>query len=116
MDEHYDIETLAVRAGTVRSQFNEHSEALFLTSSFVFANAAEAAARFKGEQPGPIYARFTNPTVSSAKPSVTAINVMCSSRSRLPNPCPGCNRLCRRRWLAYRYIPPTAPATAPKAP
>ena len=73
MDEDYDIETLAVRAGTVRSQFNEHSEALFLTSSFVFANAAEAAARFKGEQPGPIYARFTNPTVSMMETRLAAL-------------------------------------------
>lgn len=73
MDEDYDIETLAVRAGTVRSQFNEHSEALFLTSSFVFANAAEAAARFKGEQPGPIYARFTNPTVSMMEARLAAL-------------------------------------------
>jgi len=73
MDEDYDIETLAVRAGTIRSQFNEHSEALFLTSSFVFASAAEAAARFKGEQPGPIYARFTNPTVSMMEERLAAL-------------------------------------------
>lgn len=62
-NDEYDIETLAVRGGTVRSQFNEHSEAMFLTSSFVFDSAAQAAARFKGEEPGMIYARFTNPTV-----------------------------------------------------
>ena len=73
MNEEYDLETLAVRAGTVRSQFNEHSEALFLTSSFVFANAAEAAARFKGEQPGPIYARFTNPTVQMMEARLAAL-------------------------------------------
>lgn len=73
MNEEYDIETLAVRAGTVRSQFNEHSEALFLTSSFVFRNAAEAAARFKGEQPGPIYARFTNPTVQMMEARLAAL-------------------------------------------
>jgi len=60
----YQPETLAVHAGTVRSQFGEHSEALFLTSSFVFENAAQAAARFIGEQPGNIYSRFTNPTVT----------------------------------------------------
>lgn len=69
----YDIETLGVRAGTVRSQFNEHSEALFLTSSFVFSSAAEAAARFKGEQPGPIYARFTNPTVQMMEARLAAL-------------------------------------------
>ena len=73
MDHDYDLETLAVRAGTVRSQFNEHSEALFLTSSFVFGSAAEAAARFKGEQPGPIYARFTNPTVSMMEARLAAL-------------------------------------------
>ncbi|NDP47420.1 MAG: O-succinylhomoserine sulfhydrylase [Sulfuriferula multivorans] len=73
MNNEYDIETLAVRAGTVRSQFNEHSEAMFLTSSFVFASAAEAAARFKGEQPGPIYARFTNPTVSMMEERLAAL-------------------------------------------
>ena len=73
MNNEYDFETLAVRAGTVRSQFNEHSEAMFLTSSFVFASAAEAAARFKGEQPGPIYARFTNPTVSMMEERLAAL-------------------------------------------
>ncbi len=73
MNDEYDIDTLAVRAGTVRSQFNEHSEALFLTSSFVFGSAAEAAARFKGEQPGPIYARFTNPTVSMMETRLAAL-------------------------------------------
>ncbi|MDO9008757.1 MAG: O-succinylhomoserine sulfhydrylase [Thiobacillus sp.] len=73
MDEHFGLETLAVRAGTVRSQFNEHSEAMFLTSSFIFSSAAEAAARFKGEQPGPIYARFTNPTVSMMETRLAAL-------------------------------------------
>ncbi len=73
MNDEYDLETLAVRAGTVRSQFNEHSEAIFLTSSFVFGSAAEAAARFKGEQPGPIYARFTNPTVSMMEDRLAAL-------------------------------------------
>ena len=61
----YELETLAVRAGTARSQFNEHSEALYLTSSFVFGSAAEAAARFSGQTPGNIYGRFTNPTVTA---------------------------------------------------
>lgn len=72
-NDEYDIDTLAVRAGTARSQFNEHSEAMFLTSSFVFSSAAEAAARFKGEQPGPIYARFTNPTVSMMEERLAAL-------------------------------------------
>ena len=73
MNNDFDLETLAVRAGTVRSQFNEHSEAMFLTSSFVFRNAAEAAARFKGEEPGPIYARFTNPTVQMMEARLAAL-------------------------------------------
>ena len=59
----YGINTSAVRAGQVRTPENEHSEPIFATSSFVFENAAEAAARFKGDSPGNIYTRFTNPTV-----------------------------------------------------
>ena len=58
-----DPDTRAVRAGTLRTPFNEHSEALFLTSSFVFDNAAQAAARFSGEEDGYVYSRFSNPTV-----------------------------------------------------
>jgi O-succinylhomoserine sulfhydrylase len=60
----YALETQAVRAGQERSQFNEHSEALYLTSSFVFTSAAQAAARFSGEEEGNVYSRFTNPTVA----------------------------------------------------
>lgn len=55
--------TLAVRAGQRRTEHGENSEPLFLTSSFVFKNAAQAAARFAGDEPGNIYSRFTNPTV-----------------------------------------------------
>lgn len=57
------IDTLAVRTGMHRTAEGEHSEALFLTSSFVFESAAHAAARFSGSEPGNIYSRFTNPTV-----------------------------------------------------
>ena len=73
MTESYQPETLAIRAGTQRSQFGEHSEAMFLTSSFVFESAAEAAARFIGEAPGNIYARFTNPTVSMFEDRLAAM-------------------------------------------
>jgi O-succinylhomoserine sulfhydrylase len=59
----FDLETLAVRAGIARSQFGEHSEALYLTSSYVFDSAEEAAARFSGAEPGFVYSRFSNPTV-----------------------------------------------------
>ena len=64
MSEQFDFDTRAVRAGTERSAFNEHSEALFLTSSFVFDSAAQAAARFAGSEPGYVYSRFSNPTVT----------------------------------------------------
>src|SRR5438552_15515865 len=69
----YDIETLAVRAGTARSQFNEHSEALHLTSSFVFANAAEAADRFCNNAPGHLYSRFTKPTAPAFQERLAAL-------------------------------------------
>lgn len=65
MNPEYKPETLAVRAGQARTQFNEHSEALYLTSSFVFDSAAQAAARFSGEEDGNVYSRFSNPTVSA---------------------------------------------------
>jgi len=59
----FEFETRAVRAGQHRTAEGEHSEAIFPTSSYVFASAAEAAARFSGDQTGNIYSRFTNPTV-----------------------------------------------------
>src|SRR5438046_10365921 len=71
--QNYDIETLAVRSGIHRSQFNEHSEALYLTSSFVFENAAEAADRFCNNAPGNIYSRFTNPTVTAFQERLAAL-------------------------------------------
>lgn len=59
----FDPETRAVRAGQHRTAEGEHAEPIFPTSSYVFASAAEAAARFAGTEPGNIYSRFTNPTV-----------------------------------------------------
>ncbi len=73
MRDEYDLDTLAVRAGIQRSQFHEHSEALFMTSSFVFDSAEQAAKRFTGEEPGNIYARFTNPTVSMFQDRLAAL-------------------------------------------
>jgi O-succinylhomoserine sulfhydrylase len=72
-DEKLHLDTLAVRAGIERSQFNEHSEALYLTSSFVFKNAAEAAERFTGSGSGNVYSRFTNPTVTAFQKRLAAL-------------------------------------------
>lgn len=66
-------ETLAVRAGFERSDFGEHAEPIMTTSSYVFASAAEAAARFSGKSPGPIYSRFTNPTVQTFERRLAAL-------------------------------------------
>ena len=66
-------ETLAVRAGQIRSPELEHSEAIFPTSSFVFNTAEEAAQRFSGEVPGNVYARFTNPTVNMLESRIAAL-------------------------------------------
>lgn len=71
--QHLHIDTLAVRAGQERSQFGEHSEALYLTSSFVFDSAAQAAARFSGEEEGNVYSRFTNPTVTVFQERLAAL-------------------------------------------
>lgn len=64
MNDTFHPDTLAVRAGTLRSQFNEHSEAIFLTSSFCFSSAAEMAECFKNAETAYTYARFTNPSVT----------------------------------------------------
>lgn len=73
MTEPIEFDTLALRAGIHRSQFGEHSEAMYLTSSFVFENAAQAAARFTGGAEGNIYSRFTNPTVSAFQERLAAL-------------------------------------------
>jgi O-succinylhomoserine sulfhydrylase len=90
----YLPETLAVRAGQERSQFNEHSEALYLTSSFVFTSAAQAAARFSGEEEGNVYSRFTNPTVAVFQDRLAALE---GARPALPPP-PACRPSSRWSW------------------
>jgi len=62
-DDDYGFDTRAVRAGFERTSFGEHTEPVFLSSSFVHDSAAHAAAKFAGEAEGFIYSRFGNPTV-----------------------------------------------------
>jgi O-succinylhomoserine sulfhydrylase len=75
LEKHLDwgFATRAIRTGHQRTAEGEHSEPIFPTSSFVFASAAEAAARFSGEAPGNIYARFTNPTVRNFEQRLAAL-------------------------------------------
>jgi O-succinylhomoserine sulfhydrylase len=73
MAKEHQLSTKGVRAGTRRSEFQEHSEALYLTSSFVFKNAKQAAARFAGEDEGMVYSRYTNPTVSMFQERLAAL-------------------------------------------
>lgn len=67
------LATLGVRAGQARTPFHEHSEALFLTSSFVFEDAQQAAARFAGDDEGFLYSRAGNPTVSMFQDRLAAL-------------------------------------------
>ncbi len=69
----YQPDTLAIRGGYQRSHENEHSEALFLTSSYVFESAAMAARYFSNELQGNVYSRYTNPTVSSFEKRLAAL-------------------------------------------
>ena len=62
-ESNYSLQTRAIRSGHRRTAESEHSEPIFPTSSFVFKDAAQAAARFSDKEPGNIYSRFTNPTV-----------------------------------------------------
>ena len=73
LPENLSVETLAIRAAELRTDEMSHSEALFLTSSFAYENAAQAAARFAGTEPGNIYSRFTNPTVRSFEERLAAL-------------------------------------------
>ena len=67
------LDTLAVRAGIMRTAEGEHSEPIFATSSYVFDSAAEAAARFGGEAQGNVYSRYTNPTVRTFEQRIAAL-------------------------------------------
>ncbi|OAF12836.1 O-succinylhomoserine sulfhydrylase [Bradyrhizobium neotropicale] len=60
----YRPETRLVHSGTLRSQYGETSESLFLTQGYVYNSAEECEARFKGEDPGFIYSRYSNPTIA----------------------------------------------------
>ena len=73
MPSEFKPDTLGVRAGGLRSDFQEHSEMLALTTSFIYASAAEAARRFANEEPGYIYSRFTNPTVTMFQNRLAAL-------------------------------------------
>lgn len=61
----YALETQAIRTGHKRTHEDEHSIPIFATSSYVFASAEQASLRFTGKEPGNIYSRFTNPTVTA---------------------------------------------------
>lgn len=73
MTDQWHPETQSVRAGSSHTEFGENSEPIFLTSSFVFESAAQAAARFSGKEPGNIYSRFTNPTVTMFQEKLAAL-------------------------------------------
>ncbi|MFT5575495.1 MAG: O-succinylhomoserine sulfhydrylase [Bermanella sp.] len=68
-----ELDTRAVRVGQQRTHEGEHAEPIFATSSYVFTNASEAAARFSGEQPGNVYSRYTNPTVRTFEERIAAL-------------------------------------------
>jgi len=73
MKKAYHPETISVRAGNNPTELGENSEAIFLNSSFKFKGAAQAAARFSGEETGNIYSRFTNPTVTAFQDKLAAM-------------------------------------------
>jgi O-succinylhomoserine sulfhydrylase len=77
----YRPETHLVHAGQMRSQFGETSEALYLTQGFVYDSAEQCAARFKGEEPGFLYSRFSNPTVAMFEARMAAFEGAESARA-----------------------------------
>ncbi len=73
LEEPTNFDTQAIRSGCRRTNEQEHGEPIFATSSFVFDNAAQAAARFAGDESGNIYARFTNPTTQAFERRLAAM-------------------------------------------
>lgn len=73
-DDEYHLDTLAIRTGHDRTHEGEHGEPIFLTSSFVYKNAEEAANKFQGREVGNIYSRFTNPTVNMFEKRLAALD------------------------------------------
>jgi O-succinylhomoserine sulfhydrylase len=65
--------TELVHAGTLRSQFGETSEAIFLNSGYVYDSAEQAEARFKGDEEGYVYSRYANPTVAMFEARMCAL-------------------------------------------
>ena len=77
----YRPETRLVHAGTLRSQFGEMSEALFLTQGYLYPSAEECEARFSGKTPGYIYSRYSNPTMSMFEQRMAALEGAEAARS-----------------------------------
>src|SRR5690242_5768195 len=77
----YRPETRLVHAGTLRSQFGETSEALFLTQGYVYPSAEECEARFSGKTPGYVYSRYSNPTLSMFEQRMAALEGAEAARS-----------------------------------
>ena len=69
----YGMQTIAVRAGQHRTDEGEHSEAIFTTSSYVYASASDAAAHFNGTKTGNVYSRHTNPSVRTFERRLAAL-------------------------------------------
>jgi O-succinylhomoserine sulfhydrylase len=77
----YRPETRLVHAGTLRSQFNETSEALFLTQGYVYDTAEQCEARFSGKEPGYVYSRYSNPTMTMFEQRMAALEGAEAARS-----------------------------------
>jgi O-succinylhomoserine sulfhydrylase len=77
----YRPETRLVHAGTLRSQFGEMSEALFLTQGYIYPSAEDCEARFTGKVPGYVYSRYSNPTMSMFEQRMAALEGAEAARS-----------------------------------
>ena len=72
-DQEWSFQTQAIRSGVIRSDQREHSEAIYLTSSFTYESAAQAQAVFAGEEEGNVYSRYTNPSVKMFEDRMAAL-------------------------------------------
>ena len=113
-EKNYRPETRLVHAGTLRSQFNEMSEALFLTQGYIYDSAEDCELRFSGKIPGYVYSRYSNPTMDMFEKRMAALEGAEAARSTATGMAAvttalmglvQAGRSCRRRQGAVRLVP-----------
>jgi O-succinylhomoserine sulfhydrylase len=107
----YRPETRLIHAGTLRSQFGETSEALFLTQGYVYDSAEQCEARFSGKEPGYVYSRYSNPTIAMFEQRMAALEGAQAARATATGMRAGDHVVAAKalfgscRWVVEEWLP-----------